>query len=334
MASHDLQEPLRKVTSFVQLLQQRYEGQLDERADQYIAFAVDGATRMQQLISDLLAFSRVGRDTERFEVVPMADCLRAALDNLEPSIDRVRRPACDVALLPDVCGDRALLISLWQNLIANSVKFHAEDAAAEILIDAVLDPDQREWQFSVADNGIGIEPRFAEKIFVIFQRLHGRDRYPGTGIGLALCQKIVDFHGGRIWLDTTYQGGARICFTLPVVGREGGRMIEVTPSARIDLLLVEDDPGDAMMTREALSNAKVLHDLHVVDNGEAAIAFLRQEPPYADAPRPDLIFLDLNLPRVDGREVLAFVKGDPSLRRIPLVVLTTSRLRGRHRHEL
>jgi|HubBroStandDraft_6_1064221.scaffolds.fasta_scaffold210867_2 CheY-like chemotaxis protein len=101
-------------------------------------------------------------------------------------------------------------------------------------------------------------------------------------------------------------------------------MIEVTPDARIDLLLVEDDPGDAMMTREALSNAKVLHDLHVVDNGEAAISFLRQEPPYADAPRPDLIFLDLNLPRVDGREVLAFVKGDTSLRSIPLVVLSTS----------
>jgi hypothetical protein len=221
VASHDLQEPLRKVTSFVQLLQQRYEGNLDERADQYIAFAVDGATRMQQLISDLLAFSRVGRDTERFEVVPMADCLRAALDNLEPSMTECSARV-DVALLPDVWGDRALLISLWQNLIANAVKFHAEDAAAEILIDAVLDPEQREWQFSIADNGIGIEPRFAEKIFLIFQRLHGRNRYPGTGIGLALCQKIVDFHGGRIWLDTTYQGGARICFTLPVVGTEGG----------------------------------------------------------------------------------------------------------------
>jgi CheY-like chemotaxis protein len=101
-------------------------------------------------------------------------------------------------------------------------------------------------------------------------------------------------------------------------------MIDATPNARIDLLLVEDDPGDAVMTQEALSNAKVLHNLHVVDNGEAAISFLRQEAPYADAPRPDLIFLDLNLPRVDGREVLAFVKGDASLRRIPLVVLTTS----------
>ncbi len=220
VASHDLQEPLRKVTSFVQLLQQRYEGHLDERADQYIAFAVDGATRMQQLISDLLAFSRVGRDTDRFEVVPMADCLRGALDNMESAMAECAARV-DVALLPDVCGDRALLISLWQNLIANSVKFHEPDAAAEIVIDVVLGPNQQEWQFSVADNGIGIEPRFAEKIFVIFQRLHGRDSYPGTGIGLALCQKIVDFHGGRIWLDTSNRDGTRICFTLPVVGTEG-----------------------------------------------------------------------------------------------------------------
>ncbi len=219
MASHDLQEPLRKVTSFVQLLQQRYEGNLDERADQYIAFAVDGASRMQQLISDLLAFSRVGRDTDRFEVLPMADCLRGALDNLETAMAECSARV-DVAVLPDVWGDRALLISLWQNLIANSVKFHAEDAAAEILIDVVLSPDKQTWQFSIADNGIGIEPRFAEKIFLIFQRLHGRNSYPGTGIGLALCQKIVDFHGGRIWLDTTYRDGTRICFTFPVVGTE------------------------------------------------------------------------------------------------------------------
>ena len=219
VASHDLQEPLRKVTSFVQLLQQRYEGNLDERADQYIAFAVDGASRMQQLISDLLAFSRVGRDTDRFEVLPMADCLRGALDNLETAMAECSARV-DVAVLPDVWGDRALLISLWQNLIANSVKFHAEDAAAEILIDVVLSPDKQTWQFSIADNGIGIEPRFAEKIFLIFQRLHGRNSYPGTGIGLALCQKIVDFHGGRIWLDTTYRDGTRICFTFPVVGTE------------------------------------------------------------------------------------------------------------------
>jgi light-regulated signal transduction histidine kinase (bacteriophytochrome) len=221
VASHDLQEPLRKVTSFVQLLQQRYEGQLDERADQYIEFAVDGARRMQQLISDLLAFSRVGRNTDRFEVLPMADCVTDALDNLEPAMVECTAQV-DLGHLPDVYGDRALLVSLWQNLIANSVKFHSEAAAAEIVIDASLGRGEREWHFSIADNGIGIEPRFAEKIFLIFQRLHGRDAYPGTGIGLALCQKIVEFHGGRIWLDTTYGEGTRICFTLPVVGKVGG----------------------------------------------------------------------------------------------------------------
>jgi signal transduction histidine kinase len=219
VASHDLQEPLRKVTSFVQLLQQRYQGQLDDRADQYIEFAVDGALRMQQLISDLLAFSRVGRDTDRFEVVPMTDCVRHALENLESAMIDGGAHA-DVGRLPDIWGDRALLTSLWQNLIANSVKFHSEGAAPEVSIDAELRSERHEWQFSITDNGIGIEPRFAERVFVIFQRLHGRDSYPGTGIGLALCEKIVDFHGGRIWLDTTYRDGTRICFTLPVLETE------------------------------------------------------------------------------------------------------------------
>jgi light-regulated signal transduction histidine kinase (bacteriophytochrome) len=170
---------------------------------------------MQLLISDLLAFSRVGRDTDRFEVLPMLDCLRGALQNLEPSMTECDARV-DVSHLPDVWGDRALLISLWQNLVSNSVKFHTQGAPAEMWIDAELEPGQHEWLFSIADNGIGIEPRFAEKIFIIFQRLHGRDSYPGTGIGLALCQKIVDFHGGRIWLDTSYHHGTRICFTLPV----------------------------------------------------------------------------------------------------------------------
>lgn len=221
VASHDLQEPLRKVTSFVQLLQERYEGQLDERADQYIAFAVDGARRMQQLISDLLSFSRVGRTTDRFEVVEMAECIALALDNLQAPISEVGARLQIPNVLPTVRGDRALLVSLWQNLIVNSLKFHGE-TPPEIRI--AVRPADHGWEFALADNGIGIEPRFAEKIFVIFQRLHGRDRYPGTGIGLALCQKIVEFHGGQIWLDASYTGGARFCFTLPSVGEEEIRL--------------------------------------------------------------------------------------------------------------
>jgi signal transduction histidine kinase len=219
VASHDLQEPLRKVTSFVRLLQQRYEGQLDERADQYIEFAVDGASRMQQLISDLLAFSRVGRNTDRFEHFPMGECVVAALDNLDASIVETGTHV-EVAELPDAWGDRALVVSLWQNLIGNSVKFRSEEAP---LIAIGVEPAGGQWQFSITDNGIGIEPRFADKVFVIFQRLHGRDSYPGTGIGLALCQKIVAFHGGRIWLDTGHQSGTRICFTLPMAATSQDR---------------------------------------------------------------------------------------------------------------
>lgn len=215
VASHDLQEPLRKVISFVQLLQQRYSGQLDERADQYIDFAVDGAKRMQGLINDLLKFSRVGRSVEGFDDVELTLCLESALANLSSVIEE-SGATVTFGSLPLVSGDAGLLTSMWQNLVANSVKFRGEDPPV-VLIEVTS--AETEWLFSVTDNGIGIEPRFSEKIFVIFQRLHGRDAYGGTGIGLALCKKIVEFHGGRIWLDTEQQPGARLCFTLP--GSEG-----------------------------------------------------------------------------------------------------------------
>ncbi|HWE68483.1 MAG TPA: ATP-binding protein [Acidimicrobiales bacterium] len=217
VASHDLQEPLRKVTSFVQLLQQRYQGQLDDRADQYIEFAVDGATRMQRLINDLLTFSRVGRTTEGFSDVPLGDCVRAARENLASAIDE-SGATVEYGHLPTVRGDPTLMISLWQNLIGNSIKFRRAEPPC-ILIDWVRTGD--DWIFGVSDNGIGIEPRFADKIFVIFQRLHGREAYEGTGIGLAMCKKIVEFHGGGMWLDTAPRTGTRIAFSLPVPLTEG-----------------------------------------------------------------------------------------------------------------
>jgi signal transduction histidine kinase len=212
VASHDLQEPLRKVTSFVQLLEQRYRGELDERADQYIGFAVDGATRMQRLINDLLAFSRVGRSAEGFGEVQVSACVHTALENLEPVILSSHAEVSH-GDLPVVFADASLITSLWQNLIGNSIKFHGAEAPR---IDIEVAREGQEWFFGVTDNGIGIESRFSEKVFVIFQRLHGRDSYEGTGIGLALCRKIVEFHGGRMWLDTTPRIGTRICFTLPV----------------------------------------------------------------------------------------------------------------------
>jgi signal transduction histidine kinase len=215
VASHDLQEPLRKVSSFCQLLQRRYGGQLDERADQYIGFAVDGAQRMQRLINDLLAFSRVGRTTSDFAIVDLREIALAAAAQVE-----MTRAELDgeivIGDLPRVQGDPALLRQLLLNLFGNGLKFHRPGTAPVVRVDARR--DGQFWEIGVSDNGIGVEPEYAEKIFVIFQRLHGREVYAGTGIGLALVKKIVEFHGGRVWLDIgpRDEPGTVIRFTLPV----------------------------------------------------------------------------------------------------------------------
>jgi len=214
VASHDLQEPLRKVASFCQLLEKRYGHTLDDRGHQYIGFAVDGAKRLQILINDLLTFSRVGRPGVVLAPVPLDQPLDAAIAALGTAIEEsgtvIERPG----KLPTVAGDTTLLAVLWQNLISNAVKFRADDREPVVRIDVAEQPAGT-WQFTVADNGIGIAPEFAEKVFVIFQRLHVREAYPGTGIGLALCKRIIEHHGGDINVDTSYTGGTRVCFTLP-----------------------------------------------------------------------------------------------------------------------
>lgn len=226
VASHDLQEPLRKVASFCQLLEQRYQGQLDERAHSYIAFAVDGAKRMQQLINDLLAFSRVGRSSAPFADVDLGWALDTALQNLSETIaeanaEIVREP------LPTVPGDPALLTQLFANLIGNSVKFRGE---LPLRITITATRRRQVWELCCADNGIGIDPQYADRIFVIFQRLHGKDEYAGTGIGLSLCKRIVEHHGGTIWLDRDHVGGAAFRWTLPVVDRRVAPAPLYTPS--------------------------------------------------------------------------------------------------------
>jgi signal transduction histidine kinase len=216
VASHDLQEPLRKVASFCQLLERRYKGQLDERADQYIDFAVDGAKRMQVLINDLLAFSRVGRLTREKVVVDCGDLAGQATRNLATILEET---GAEVAVkpLPSVLAEPALLTAVFQNLIGNAVKFHGQEPP-RVRLSAVRDGDF--WTFTCADNGIGIEPEYADRVFVIFQRLHPKEAYPGTGIGLAMCRKIVEYHGGRIWLDTDAGAGTTVRFTLPVIEEE------------------------------------------------------------------------------------------------------------------
>ncbi len=212
VASHDLQEPLRKVSSFCQLLQRRYGDQLDERADSYIAFAVDGASRMQQLINDLLAFSRVGRLTSGFSTVDLKAAADAALAQLS-TVSEETDARITVGELPTVRGEPGLLVQLIANLVGNALKFRRPGIPPEVTIEAERRDDA--WEITVADNGIGIEPEYVDKVFVIFQRLHSRDDYPGTGIGLAMAKKIVEYHGGWIRMDEDRSGGATVRFTLP-----------------------------------------------------------------------------------------------------------------------
>ena len=219
VASHDLQEPLRKVASFCQLLEQRYKGQLDERADQYIAFAVDGAKRMQQLINDLLAFSRVGRMTGEPAPVDLRAAAMAAADGLGSALAEADGRV-QIGDLPTVRGEQTLLTAVFQNLIANAVKFRS-DAPPDVRIHATA--DDGEWTITCADNGIGIDPEYAERVFVIFQRLHAKDRYGGTGIGLAMCRKIVEYHGGTIWLEETAGPGTTFHFTMPMTEEDRDR---------------------------------------------------------------------------------------------------------------
>ena len=211
VASHDLQEPLRMIASYTQLLERRYHDLLDERGKKYIHFAVDGASRMQQLISDLLTFSRVGLAAKEFELIDSSEVYEQAISNLAVAIQESGASVnCDG--LPKVCVDESQLVQLFQNLISNAIKFRGSDPP-KVKIQAV--EQEQEWLFSVADNGIGLDEQYQERIFLIFQRLHSRTDYQGTGIGLAVCKKIVERHGGRIWAESKDSAGSVFFFTIP-----------------------------------------------------------------------------------------------------------------------
>ncbi|HWK90330.1 MAG TPA: ATP-binding protein, partial [Longimicrobium sp.] len=211
VASHDLQEPLRMVASYTQLLARRYRGRLDDDADEFIGYAVDGVTRMQALINDLLAYSRVGRREITVEPVDLEALLVRVLVHLGPAIEEAGGTVTHDAL-PTVQGDAGQLGQLLQNLVGNAVKFHGDDPPRAHV---GAERGDGEWRLRVADNGIGIDPEFQDRIWVIFQRLHSRAEHPGTGIGLAICKKIVERHGGRIWLDSAPGRGSTFHFTLP-----------------------------------------------------------------------------------------------------------------------
>jgi PAS domain S-box-containing protein len=214
VASHDLQEPLRMITSYLELLERRYKGQLDEKADKFIAYAVDGATRMQTLINDLLSYSRVGKSTQDWISVDCEKIVQNVLNNLHLSIVQ-SHAVITYDSLPKVNADPSQLTQLFQNLISNAIKFRREEAVPQIHI-GVKGTDGK-WLFSVQDNGIGMEVQYLERIFIIFQRLHSKTEYPGTGIGLAVCKKIVERHGGLLRVESQPDRGSTFYFTLPQI---------------------------------------------------------------------------------------------------------------------
>ncbi len=211
VASHDLQEPLRMITSYLQLLERRYKDKLDQDAHEFINYAVDGSTRMKALINDLLAYSRVKTGEQDFARFDTKAALEQAITNLQISIAETGAQITYDSL-PNILGNEAQFVQLFQNLLSNAIKFHGEESPK---IEVKAERSGTVWKFSLKDNGIGIEPQYVERIFIIFQRLHTKDRYPGTGIGLAICKKVVEHHGGRIWAESTPGTGTTFWFTIP-----------------------------------------------------------------------------------------------------------------------
>jgi light-regulated signal transduction histidine kinase (bacteriophytochrome) len=226
VASHDLQEPLRMVRGYTSLLARRYQGKLDKQADEFIAYATDGANRMQGLIQDLLSYSRVGTKSKQFARIDCEAVIAQTLTALQVAIQesgaRVMRDQ-----LPIVMGDETQLGQLFQNLIGNALKYR-NSRAPEVHISCAQKAG--EWVFAVKDNGIGIDPQYHERIFLIFQRLHGKAEYPGTGIGLAVCKKIVERHGGKIWVESELGRGATFIFALPMTyaSHQSGSNVQTT----------------------------------------------------------------------------------------------------------
>ena len=321
IASHDLQEPLRMVASYTQLLSRRYKGKLDSDADEFIAFAVDGASRMQRLIQDLLAYSRVGTKGKDLLETSSEDALQQALVE-SARHHRGKRRAGDARSPAHRAGGR----DATDSAVSEPRRQCHQVPKAPEFPTCTSPPPRTAGRngFSVKDNGLGIDPQYFERIFGMFQRLHKREEFAGTGIGLAICKKIVERHGGNISVESQPGQGSTFRFALPGSGDESQKLIG-------DNGMPIRNSFGRRQSRRCPADAGSLPRRQFVYpfarghrwRGGHGLSETRGRPT-ANAPRPDLILLDLNLPKMDGREVLAHIKEDSSLKSIPTVILTTS----------
>jgi PAS domain S-box-containing protein len=328
-AAHDLQEPLRNISLSLGFLQRAYVGTsvpcgsasgIGSEAEQLIDHCIASAQHMISMVNGLFAFTSIADDTERGNgLVDANQILQQVLKSLGPSIsENAAHITCGT--LPMVRIASTHLIQLLQNLVGNALKYRKPGQIPCIEISAVR--KEAEWIFSVADKGIGFDPAYAERIFGIFKRLHHRDEYPGTGIGLAICSRIISSYGGRIWAEGQSSAGAIFRFTLPAEQRELERPTAEGPTK---ILVVEDNPMDVRMIRYALQQQKAwATEITVAEDGEAAIHYLKQQDSFVDASKPDLIVLDLNLPKRDGTEVLRMIRETDNLRDLPVFVFSSS----------
>ncbi|HMW89139.1 MAG TPA: response regulator, partial [Candidatus Obscuribacter sp.] len=315
IASHDLQEPLRAVQGFANLLADSTRGKLDKDQEEFIGFIMDGTTRMQNLIRAILLHSESGKVEDGKHATDCNSVLNEVLANLSTSI-KESEATFELDRLPRVAVQRLHLIQLFQNMVSNAIKYRGTEPP---LISITAEENATQWLFSVRDNGIGIDHKYANKIFDMFARLHGKSQYPGTGMGLAICKRIVTSHGGNIWVESTPGDGSIFFFTLPAIEKVRRKAMK----DNIEILLVEDTPSDVRLTQEALKRSDLKYEMHVVNDGEEAMEHLiRLKESHQDL--PDVILLDLNMPRKNGHEVLAEIKNDSVLRAIPVVLLTVS----------
>ena len=214
VASHDLQEPLRTISSFTQLLERRYGGKLDEDADEFIDYVVEAAKRMQQMINDLLDYSRIMTKGKEFKEVNSENVLKEVISSLKTIIDE-NSTVITYDRLPKISDDEGQIRRVFQNLIVNAIKFRKPDEHPKVHISAKKDEKREEYIFSVSDNGIGIEKQYFDRIFIIFQRLHTREEYQGTGIGLSLIKRVIERHGGHVWVESEVGKGSTFYFTIP-----------------------------------------------------------------------------------------------------------------------